>query len=192
MILREQQPYIFSKIIGDYRDDYRPIKVRTIRKKIPAGDYSIEGMPFVAVERKTKEDLFQSVGTTDKRDNFIERLHKMQRTLKYGAVVVECNANDLYNDPPSYCKTHPRTVFRTCLSWQQQFTLIHWIFCPDRDWAEQTTYRILEKFFEHETELKYVHHNRPIDTNIEAFRAGIIARRVSSESAAPLLPGQSA
>lgn len=180
----EQKPYTFRNITGDARDDRATIKVKTVRKRLPMGDYAILDVPGIAIERKSKEDLFGSVGNGPRRENFIERLRKMQSTLRFGAVVIECYPNEAYLNPPEHSSLNPKVVFRTSLSWAIQFPLIHWIWCLDRDIAEQTTYRLLEKYWEHETSEKYKHHNRPIDQNLEAYQLGILSRMTSRETEA--------
>jgi ERCC4-type nuclease len=178
----EQLPYLFQNIVGDSKSDYAPIKVRTIKKPVkPAGDYSIEGMPEIAIERKSKADFFSSMASNSKRDNFIDRLRKMQSTLKYGAVVIECYPDELYENPSEHTKINPKTLYRSTLSWAQQFPLIHWHWCKNRQWAEQVVFRILEKFYQHETDTKYKHHNKVIDSHEEAFRLGVLARMTGKE-----------
>jgi hypothetical protein len=181
----EQLPYKFENIIGDYRQDYKPILVRTRRKRLPTGDYAIENCPGILIERKSKEDLFQSVRNGQKRENFLGRLRRMQDTLKYGSVIVECNSDDLYLNPPEWCDVSPKSVYRTILAWSQAYPLVHWHFCADRDFAEQTCYRILEKFFVHESIEKYQHHNKVMDDSLEAFRLGFLARRAVNEAEIP-------
>lgn len=178
---REQKPYQFDSIIGDYRDDYAPLIVKTKKKGMTVADYSIDGLPGIAIERKSKEDLFGSVANGQKRENFIKRLHKMKETLLYGAIVIECYPEEIYENPPSYTSLSPKTVFRTTLSWAVQFPTIHFHWCKDREKAEQTTFRLLEKFYEHETNTKYKAHNKPLDACIEAYELGIKSRMVADE-----------
>jgi ERCC4-type nuclease len=180
----EQLPYLFQDVVGDFRGDYAPLRVKTVKKRMPVGDYGIVGFPGIAIERKSKEDFFGSMADNRKRENFIERLRKMQSTLEYGAVVVECYPKEIYEDPPGYCKLNPKTAFRSTISWSLQFPLIHWWFCFDRSWAEQTTFRILEKFYDHKTNTRYKHHNKPIDDHQEAFRLGILSRMSCRETVA--------
>lgn len=182
---REQAPYQFDSIIGDYRDDYAPLIVTTKKKGLTVADYSIDGLPGIAIERKSKNDLFGSVANGQKRENFIKRLHKMKESLLYGAVVIECYPEEIYEDPPSYTSLSPKTVFRTTLSWSIQFPTVHWVWCRDREKAEQTTFRLLEKFYEHHTNKKYIAHNKPIDSCMEAYELGIISRMSAREFQAP-------
>jgi ERCC4-type nuclease len=178
----EQKPYKFENITGDSKDDYSPIIVKTVKKRLKVGDYSILGLEGICIERKSKEDLFGSVANGVKRDNFIERLRKMQSTLRFGAVVIECYKQEIFDNPPQHTRLNPKTVYRSTLSWAIQFPLVHFFWCKDRDEAEAVTYRLLEKFYDHETNSKYVHHNKPIDNAVEAFELGIKARMTANET----------
>lgn len=190
----EQLPYTFSDIKGDFRDDYAPIRVRTIKKAVRAGnkrvgDYALLEVPGIAIERKSKADLFSSVSDTAKRENFIERLRVMSANLKCGAVIIECYQSEIFNDPPPFTKLSPTAVYRSTLSWGIQFPLIHWHWAEDRESAEQLAYRLLEKYYQHETDVKYKHHNKPIDANLEAMKQGIIARMTVNEMVIPYCEG---
>jgi ERCC4-type nuclease len=175
--------YTFDNIIGDSRNGYAKIRVRTRSKKLFVADYSIEGMENqIAIERKSKADMFGSVANGQKRENFLGRLRKMQETLKNGAVVVECYPQELFTDPPVHTSLSPMSVYQTSISWGLQFPLIHWYWAVNREAAERLTFDILDKFYQHEIDTKYKHHNKPIDSNIEAFQAGIIGRRSGEET----------
>lgn len=190
----EQQPYEFLGIEGDAIDDYAPIKVRTKKMALRAnkkrvGDYGILECPGFCIERKTKSDLFSSVNDRQKQENFIERLRNMSENLKGGAIIIECYQRELFDDPPSYTKFSPKAVYRMTLSWGIQFPLIAWHFAEDRTAAEHLTYRLLEKFYQHETDVKYKHHNKPIDRNLEAMKQGVLARVYSSSTEIPYCEG---
>lgn len=186
---REQQPYTFLDITGDFRNDYSPIRVLTIRKSMPVGDYAILRVPGICIERKSKADLFSSLSDSAKRDNFVERLRKIQEGYEFGAVLIECYPSELFNDPPIFTSLNPKSILRSTFSWAQQFPLVHWYWALDRSMAEQMCYRILEKFYQHKTELKYKHHNKPIDSNLESFRQGQLARMASEENEIPYVQG---
>jgi hypothetical protein len=113
----------------------------------------------------------------------------MQTILSYGAIVVECNSDELYEDPPHHTSLNPKSVYRTCLSWTMQFPLVHWFWCKDREFAEQTVYRLLEKWYQHETDTRYKHHNKPIDQNLNAYREGMTARMAVTETEVPYFQG---
>jgi len=45
---------------------------------------------------------------------------------------------------------NPVTVYRSIIAWQERFPKIHWWPCPDRWFAERTTFRLLERFWRDE------------------------------------------
>ena len=52
--------------------------------------------------------------------------------------------------PPPQSLLAPKTVYRTVLAWQQRYPNVHWWMCPNRQLAEVTTFRVLEKFVQQE------------------------------------------
>ena len=186
---REQRPFEFKNIVGDYRDAYALINVRTVRKKVPVGDYSIEGMPSICIERKSHSDLFSSMHGDRARYNFIERIRRMNNEYRWSAVVIECSISDIHNVPLEHTSLNPLTVIRSSFSWAQQFPMVHWYWGESREMAEGITYRLLELFYRHEVELKYKHHNKPLDDNIDAFQAGQLSRMCVNEAEIPYPEG---
>jgi hypothetical protein len=176
---REQHPYSFQGILSDFKDDRRPINVKTERRGLYVADYAIKELDGIAIERKSLDDLVGSLATVPKRENFEGRLIKIAETLSYGAIVVECNSSDLFI-PGSFKHSllNPKTIYRTYLSWSQRYPIVHWFFCQDRDFAEQTTYRILEKFWDH-NRAKDDKRNvgSVIDNHISAYKFGLISRQ---------------
>jgi hypothetical protein len=83
---REQRPFGFGKI-ADNRG--RVFKVSTCRTKLDAGDYSIQGMEDdIAVERKTKADMYGTAGRGRGRfEREVERLAAMAAP----AIVIQCD-----------------------------------------------------------------------------------------------------
>ncbi|MBV8093897.1 MAG: ERCC4 domain-containing protein [Acetobacteraceae bacterium] len=47
--------------------------------------------------------------------------------------------------PPRYLS--PVTVHRCIIAYQERFPRVHWWFCPERWFAERTTFRLLERFW---------------------------------------------
>ena len=139
---REKQGYDFSSI--------EP-KPKIIDKGLKSGDYSIQGMESkVAVERKSKIDAFQSFGRNRKRfEKELVRLSKMS----FAAVVVEAGWAEVLNNPPKRTRLNPKTLFVSRIAWEQRHG-IHFWFCFSREFAEKTTYRILERFYLDETNEK--------------------------------------
>jgi DNA excision repair protein ERCC-4 len=142
---REQLPWAFDGLTADYRDNYRPLDVRTRSGTLLSGDYSVEGLEsHVAVERKSLADLFSTIGQG--RDRFERELERLQR-LEYAAVVVEADWATVLNSPPPHTTLSPKIVFRSVVAWQQRHYRVHWWLMPGRRLAEVTTFRILERFW---------------------------------------------
>ncbi len=164
---REQSPYAFLNMRANAKDRGARFVVATRRLCLPNGDYSIFGYPQVAVERKSKADLFGSVA---KRDNFEGRLERMAE-LDCAYVVVEAEWSEVLSNPPRHSKLNPKALFRTLLAWQQRYRGVHWLGMPGRDAAEATTFRILERFWlNKERERKQIE-SVPDDTDINAINA---------------------
>lgn len=158
---REQIPYTFENIRSNKDEGNKIYIVKTERKKLEVGDYSIKNLESkITIERKSKGDLFQSVG---KRDNFISRLVKMNK-MSFSAVVIESSLEDVASSPPVYrkrlkdgtvvektSKVSPITVVRSIFSWDQQFN-VKWWFNRDRRLAEKLTFRMLQTRYRHETQ----------------------------------------
>lgn len=141
---REQQPYTFDSIHANADRKHAPIIVTTAKHGLPVGDYSIEGLApasNIIIERKSKEDLFSSVV---RRANFVGRLERMQADYQTAVVVVEAELSEIYTRPPPFSKLPPRSLGRTIFAWICRYK-VHWIFAPNRDFAESMTFRLLER-----------------------------------------------
>jgi ERCC4-type nuclease len=146
-------PYLFDAVPADVTLGGGVWRVRTERLTLPSGDYSLDGYASqVAVERKSIADLFGTVGQG--RERFIRELERLDE-MTFAAVVVEREWSDVFNDPPRHSRLSPKTVYRSVLAWQQRFPRVHWFFCPGRDFAEVTTFRILERFLKELSEKNF-------------------------------------
>jgi ERCC4-type nuclease len=140
---REGLPYTFEGLTTTAEEGNLPICVCQIRRTLPVGDYAIEGYPRgVIVERKSPPDLFQSVA---KRRNMEHRLTAMNEEYEYACFVVECELSAIYLNPQS--DYSPTALGRSVISWQQKYRNVHWMFCPGRRFAEQWTFRVLERYW---------------------------------------------
>ena len=141
---REQQPYTFLGLKADHKRQWSTLFVPTIRKCLPVGDYSVVDYESrVVVERKSKSDLWGSVG---RRSNFERRLERMSEQFDYAAVVIEAELSEILNDPPNFSTITPKNLNRTILAWRQRYA-VDWWFVPGRAFGEAYTFRILERFF---------------------------------------------
>lgn len=142
---REQSPYAFLGLLSDVREGSRVLDVRTHVAALASGDYSILGHgDRIAVERKSCNDLYGTLG--QQRERFVRELERLA-LMRYAAVVVEAEWSEILTHPPRHSKLEPKTVFRSVIAWQQRYPSVHWLLCPDRDFAEAMTYRVLERYW---------------------------------------------
>lgn len=179
---REQRPFAFEGMKCDAADGGGPLTVPTLRGTLKSGDYSLKGYETrVAVERKSIEDLFGTLGQG--RERFERELARLS-LYRFAAVVVEADwrailgaypiqlaalecafvarieagdgkapwstwlslLREAMPGPPLYSELNPKTVYRSILAWEVRYPVIHWQLCPDRRFAEVTTFRLLERF----------------------------------------------
>lgn len=145
----EKLPFAFATIRADAKDERRPLLVPLVRGNLPCGDYSLEGMETrVAVERKSKTDLYQTLGRAHNRRKFIQyHIGPMHERYEFAAVVCEADWTELVTDPPEFTKVTPKTVFRTVMAWAVRYNRVQWFFCPGREFAEKVTFQLLEKYW---------------------------------------------
>lgn len=99
---REQQPFAFSAP-----------GVRTIRRALATGDYSVEGLEErVAVERKTLDDLVGSLIRS--RERFLREVRRLE-AIEARCIAVEASWNDIAERRYTG-GIHPRAVFGAVLS----------------------------------------------------------------------------
>ena len=137
---REQHPFAFRSITGERG---RVIEIATCRAGLKTGDYSIRGLEdVVAVERKSKTDLYGTVGRGRARfEKEIERLAAME----VPAVVLECDLSSLLR-PPERSRVSPSSVLNSLIAWSVRHR-IPVRPCPGRRFAELVTYRLLPHFW---------------------------------------------
>jgi len=141
----EQHPFSFRNFRSDAHKKFRPLVVPIVVRSLDTGDYSIEGLEhLVTVERKSLQDLYGTLG--QQRDRFERELVRMSE-MDFGAVVIEASWGTILAKPPPHSNLLPKTVFRSVLAWQQRFPNVHWWACDTRWFAEQTTFRILERYY---------------------------------------------
>lgn len=157
---REQSPFSFTGIPCDASQSVtrngvkhrRPLIIPTIDQCLQSGDYSIQGYENrIAIERKSLSDFFSTLGQD--RERFERELVRLNQ-LEFAAVVVEAEWKTILNKPPKQSKLRPKTVYRSVLAWQQRYVRVHWWVCHSRQFAERTTFRILERFWEDDQQLQ--------------------------------------
>jgi len=147
---REQHPFGFRGFKCDADKNHRPLIIKTEPLKLDTGDYSIIGLEhLVSVERKSLDDAYNTFGADRERwERELERFSKFQ----FGAVVVEADWSAVFNmerEPSKFYNRNftPKMFHRSVLAWQQDYPNVHWHFCFSRQFAEHTTFRILNRFW---------------------------------------------
>ena len=127
---REQKPYRFARS-----------EVRTLA----SGDYSIVGLEDrVAVERKTKQDAYSSLGQG--RARFERELQRLSR-FDYAAVVIETSLPDFLR-APAFSRMNPRAAARSMIAWSVKYRVCVF-FAGDRRHGNALTQQLLEKFWKY-------------------------------------------
>jgi len=141
---REQLPFFIDKV-GD--PDFPGLQIDFAALK--TGDYSLENMNTptcphsICIERKSLADLFQSTGKGRKR---FEKEYQRMAKFDYAALIVEADLKAVFQNPPPLSQMVPKSVYRTILAWSQRYGVNSW-FCPNRQFAEKTTFLILRRFW---------------------------------------------
>lgn len=150
---REWLPYAFAEIPADAQFGGGTWRVHTRTQLLSSGDYTLDGYAdAVAVERKSLQDLFGTVGQG--RDRFVRELERLAG-MRFAAVVVEAEWSTVFDSPPEHSRLDPRTVWRSVLAWMQRYPRVHWLMCPDRAFAEVATFRVLERFVREQAESSF-------------------------------------
>jgi hypothetical protein len=143
---REQLPFAFLGLRADARDSNRPLCVPTAWATLDTGDYSIVGhLDKIAVERKSKEDLFLCCGAA--RGRFQRCLARLAALPAPALVVVESDWGAIVNNPPPFTRLAPKVVVRSVLAWTFRFPTVHWMMAADRRMAEVLCFRFLERYW---------------------------------------------
>lgn len=145
---REQRPFTFEGMKCDAADGGGPLTVPTVRGTLKSGDYSLRGYETaVAVERKSLEDLYGTLGQG--RERFERELVRLS-SHRFAAVVIEATWPEVCADPPPHTSLPPKTVFRSIVAWSVRYPAIHWFPAGPRRLAEVTTFRLIERFLKEE------------------------------------------
>lgn len=123
---REQRPYVFPRA-----------RVATLK----TGDYSIVGFEDrIAIERKSLEDLFGSLGGGRER---FEREFERMAGLEYAALVVESSLPRILEGAPHSPRMSPIAVAATLASWSIRYGVHVWL-ASDRPHGNAITLRLLK------------------------------------------------
>ena len=125
---REQKPYRFA---------------RSELKTLTSGDYSIVGLEeWIAIERKTKEDAYASLGHG--RARFERELQRLSG-FDYAAVVIETSLPDFLR-APSFSRMNPKAAASSIVAWSVKYRVCVF-FAGDRRHGHALTRQLLEKFW---------------------------------------------
>lgn len=105
---REQKPYKF-------------LKYKTEILALSEGDYSIKGFENeFALERKSLSDFVSSI--TSGRSRFEKEIIRAKKNLKYFAVIIESNFNDIWNKR-LYSRINRAAIINTALFWSVKYNI---------------------------------------------------------------------
>lgn len=145
---REQLPWDFAGIKADAAQGGPAggnLVIPAVVSCLPAGDYSIHGYGGrIAVERKSKADLFGTIGQG--RDRFLRELERLNE-YESASVIVEAEISEIFSDPPPHTELRPKTISRSVIAWQLRFARVHWWFLPGRQAAMAWAYRVMERWW---------------------------------------------
>lgn len=132
---REQRPYTFSCITPPPAMEFATLG---------AGDYSLKGFESqITIERKSLIDAYGTFGRG--RQRFQRELERMI-SFRFAAVIIEADWDTIVRQPPARSKLEPKTVVASIAAWSQRFGVHFWT-CPNREFAERYTFRLLERFW---------------------------------------------
>lgn len=123
---REQRPYAFAG---------------SVRKALPAGDYSLEGLENqFAIERKSLDDFVSTVVRDGKR--FAVELRKLQG-YDLAFVIIEGSVSEILSGG-YVSKIHPQALLGMTTKLMLDYQPVHFLFCHDRPHAYAVVSRLLE------------------------------------------------
>ena len=130
---REQKPYPFPGC-----------QVKTLT----TGDYSIVGLEHqIALERKTKEDAYASLGRG--RQRFKRELERLS-TFDYAAIVIESSLPEFLH-PPRFSRLKPKSAINTLISWAVKYR-VGVFFAGDRRHGRALVRQLLKKYWRYHQE----------------------------------------
>ena len=128
---REQKPYRFA---------------HSEVKTLASGDYSLVGFEDrVAIERKTKQDAYASLGQG--RARFERELQRLTR-FDYAAVVIETSLPEFLR-VPAFSKMSPKAAASSLVAWSVKYHVCVF-FAGDRRHGNALTRQLLETFWRYD------------------------------------------
>jgi ERCC4-type nuclease len=131
-----------SRIIVDSREQKGYGFADSIRKKLEAGDYSVEGKELTfALERKSLEDWVSTVVHSRKR--FAVELEKL-RKYEFAAIIIEGSIEDIMGGRYR-SKITPAALLGITTGIMVKYSPVHVIFAGDRPHAYAVASQILRQ-----------------------------------------------
>jgi hypothetical protein len=142
---RENTPWSFEDIRNSKSRGRRKIVVPVETNHLKSGDYSIGGLEDqVAIERKSKADLFGTLGGG--RERFVRELERLN-AMKWACVIVESEWSGVLLEPPTHSNLPPYSVYQSVKAFQQRYPNVHWSFMPHRRMAMLDCFWSLWRFW---------------------------------------------
>ncbi len=142
---REQAPYRFAAIPRIF--GYSMARVE--RVYLPTGDYSVAGLETrFAVERKSAEDLFGTLGQHRQRfEAEVQRLSEMD----FAAIIIEADLREIWR-PADYwpewrSRLLPKSIEGTLVAWSIRYPRVHWWTVGSRYAGEIRTFGVCDKIW---------------------------------------------
>jgi hypothetical protein len=154
--------WTFQGLIGDSKENYRPLVIETVSKRMETGDYSIVGLErFCCVERKSLSDVYNTLGQG--RKNFEAEHVRMaairQRCLVETGGAIQCSVHVVieaewsqilrkreYDGREIRSKISPMSIIGTASHWSQRYGVCWWVMAGRRA-AEIWCFRLLRDFW---------------------------------------------
>ncbi|QDU46606.1 hypothetical protein Mal52_51280 [Symmachiella dynata] len=132
---REQLPFDFSRST-----------VETRVQTLATGDYSAateheDYSDRICIERKSAGDFLSCIGHS--RERFVRELERMSK-FEFAVVMIEAPL-DCIVEGDYWTKVEPASVVGSTIAWMQRYG-VHFIFAPNRRYAERLTLKMLERF----------------------------------------------
>lgn len=142
---RERLPYDFAPPPdAPEPDNFEPLK--TIRRGLKTGDYSIDGHEDrIVIERKTLADAHGSLGREHKR--FARELERMRDFAPHAYIVIEGTIVDLATSR-KYGTANPMALTASLLSMCVKYGIAP-VFASNRTYGQAATSKILRAFYKY-------------------------------------------
>jgi len=137
---REQAPYLFAEFDAVEREF----------RRLPTGDYTVDGHGDIVIERKSGEDFLNSI--THERDRFEREFERLQ-AIPSAHVIVEMGWPKILSGEFGARRISVHSVTGTVISWTIKYPNVHWWFADNRSQGEELVVRLLSKYFDYQAKV---------------------------------------